>query len=523
MKCPKCGTDNEAGFRFCVKCGVTLDDLQNVNIDQLDMGGYYSEEDPVSGGFTFGSGTFKISDVPVNDESSDIYTAAELNDSDEDYDFSKYEDEPFIPKLDTGRVTLPEQSIAVRQAHMQNAHNGYTPQNGIPVQGLRQGMPNQGIVQGSPAQGGGMPSMSNQGLFQGMPNQGMMQGLQPKNGMQSIPNQGFVQGNMPSANQQMSTMQGLPPQSGMHTQNNNGNQMNSMPVYGQPMMYGQPQMMSYDQNGMPVYSQPMMYGQPQIVGYDQNGMPVYNQPMMYAQPPIIGYDQNGMPIYGQPMMYGQPNGEPEQAQTNQYAQTQPVPPPAEDKEKVKVPDDFWEFFDGGKATEHAEIDSSDDFFGKRSDEIEVRKRFEKKSDPYMNDTPLVDASKLRKNEPAKFNKMYMKSTGFVNADELEAKKENQHHDFMRSTKSVDASELRANSEHKAWNIMTKTDEVNADDLQAYKKKHKASLMAQADHAVEALPKKAKTYNDEIDAIELPEEMQAKKTKNTVKIPGLPEI
>jgi hypothetical protein len=106
---------------------------------------------------------------------------------------------------------------------------------------------------------------------------------------------------------------------------------------------------------------------------------------------------------------------------------------------------------------------------------------------------------------------------------LRQKKENQHHDFMRSTKSVDAGELRANSEHKAWNIMTKTDEVNADDLQAYKKKHKASLMAQADHAVEAIPKKAKTYNDEIDAIELPEEMQAKKTKNTVKIPGLPEI
>jgi hypothetical protein len=48
-------------------------------------------------------------------------------------------------------------------------------------------------------------------------------------------------------------------------------------------------------------------------------------------------------------------------------------------------------------------------------------------------------------------------------------------------------------------------------------------MAQADHAVEALPKKVKTYNDEIDAIELPEEMQAKKTKNTVEIPGLPEI
>ncbi len=50
-------------------------------------------------------------------------------------------------------------------------------------------------------------------------------------------------------------------------------------------------------------------------------------------------------------------------------------------------------------------------------------------------------------------------------------------------------------------------------------------MAQADHAVEALPKKKTTYVDEIDAIELPEHMQAKKTvkEKTPEIPGLPEI
>ena len=50
-----------------------------------------------------------------------------------------------------------------------------------------------------------------------------------------------------------------------------------------------------------------------------------------------------------------------------------------------------------------------------------------------------------------------------------------------------------------------------------------SIMAQADHAVEAMPKRAKTYNDEIDAIELPEEMKAKKTNNIAEIPGLPEF
>ena len=40
MKCPRCGTDNEAGFRFCVKCGVNLEDPQDINIEQVDMGGY---------------------------------------------------------------------------------------------------------------------------------------------------------------------------------------------------------------------------------------------------------------------------------------------------------------------------------------------------------------------------------------------------------------------------------------------------------------------------------------------------
>jgi len=128
-----------------------------------------------------------------------------------------------------------------------------------------------------------------------------------------------------------------------------------------------------------------------------------------------------------------------------------------------------------------------------------------------------------KNEPAKFNKMYMRSADVVNPNALESKKDAKHIDYMRSTKSVDASDLRANTEHKSWNIMTKAEEANYRDLQLNKSKHQSALMAQADHAVEAMPKKAKTYNDEIDAIELPEEMQAKKTKNTVEIPGLPEI
>ena len=447
MKCPRCGTDNEAGFRFCVKCGVNLEDPQDINIEQVDMGGYHSEEDPASGGYTFGSGTFTISDTPSRESSSDLYTADELNDSDEEFDFSSF-DEPFIPKLDTGRVTLPEQSRAVRQAQLNN-------------QGMMRPQNN-------------MHTASRQGMMNGMPPQGGMQGLPQQNGSQ---------------------------------------QMNGMPMYGQPMMYGQPQIVGYDQNGMPMYGQPMMYGQPQIIGYDQNGMPVYGQPMMYGQPQAPDTHE------GAPM--GQMAGM--QAAPLKPLKPIPPPPPAEDKEKVEVPDDFWEFFDGGKATEHAEVDSADDFFGKRGDEIEGMKRFEKKKDAYMNDTPLVDASKLRKNEPAKFNKFYMKAAGIADPDQLEAKKQEKHIDYMSATKDVDASKLRAHEKSKAWNIMNKADKANADELEANVTEHTEALMAQADHAVQAMPKKPKTYNDEIDAIELPESMKAKKTKKQVEIPGLPEI
>ncbi|WP_303824119.1 hypothetical protein [Ruminococcus flavefaciens] len=519
MKCPQCGTVNEAGFRFCVKCGVNLENPQDINIEQVDMGGYHSEEDSASGGFTLGSGTFTISDTPSRDSSSDLYTAAELNDTDEEFDFSSI-DEPFIPHLDTGRVTLPEQTKAVRQAQMQNA--GLRPQGGMagipPQQAMMQGLspqgamagipPQQGMMQGLPTQGAMAGIPPQQGMMQGLPPQGAMAGIPPQQGMmQGIPPQGAMAGIPP----QQGMMQGIPPQAG-------GAQMNGMPVYGQPMMYAQPQIIGYDQNGMPLYGQPMMYAQPQMLGYDQNGMPVYGQPVMFAQPQIIGYDQNGMPVYGQPVMYAQP-----QNTENTEPKPEAVAPPVEDKDKVEVPDDFWEFFDGGKATEHAEMDSADDFFGKRGDEIEGMKRFEKKNQAYMNDTPLVDASALKKNESDKYNKYFMRSAGTANADDLMAKQESLHLNYMGATKNVDASELRAKEERKAWNIMGAAKQANADDLEANSQTRAESIMAQADHAVEAMPKRAKTYNDEIDAIELPEEMKAKKTNNIAEIPGLPEF
>ncbi len=491
MKCPQCGTENQPKFKFCVKCGNNLENPQEINIEQVDLGGYHTEEEysSDSGGFKIGSGTFTISDNVPSDSSSDLYTADELNDSDDEYDFSSF-DEPFIPKLDTGRVSLP-QSAAEQPQPMSAQPNMY---------GYQQPMPGMPAAQPAPAPMG----------------QQMTGMMQPQ----------FV-----------------------------GYDQNGMPVYSQPqpMMYGQPQFVGYDQNGMPVYSQPqpMMYGQPQFVGYDQNGMPVYSQPqpMMYGQPQFIGYDQNGMPVYSQPqpMMYGQPMGEPVQNPYQmpypnmngmpQYGavqpQPQPVPQQPEADDRVDVPDDFWAFFDGGKATKRAE--QSDDFFGKNSGDMgsvsaegldmNRLKKFERKKVDYMSDTPLVDGSSLIPNTAAKFNKMYMRKTEVVNGEELGENVQEKVQDIMGVTDNVNADDLEAYERRKSGVSMKLADKADSEELEAYVHEHKEAIMAQADHAVEALPKKKTTYVDEIDAIVLPEYMQAKKTvtEEQPEIPGLTEF
>ena len=469
MICPQCGNENPPKLKFCVNCGMNLENPQEVNYEQVDMGGYHTEEEPNAGGFKFGSGTFTISDKAPTDSSSDLYTADELNSDEQEFDFSSF-DEPFIPKLDTERVTLPHSA----QPNPQNA----------PMQGMYGGYP------------------------QPMMNQPQMTGMPQMNGMP-----------------QMSQVGGIP-QSG-----------------AQPQMNGaQPQIIGYDQNGMPIYGQPqpMMYAQPQIIGYDQNGMPIYGQaqPIMYAQPQML--NENGEPVpapYPQPMPYGgiapvQPAGMPP------YGAPAPQPQqpqqPQQDKERVDVPDDFWEFFDGGKSTKHAE-DTMDDFFGKHSNDMGGvsanggdmgrLKKFEKKRVDYMGDTPLVDASKLIPNTAGKFNKMYMRKTDSVNAEDLEAKVQTKTQDIMRVTKEVDANKLNSYEHIKSRVTMNAAGEANADDLEAYVHEHKEAIMSQNVEAVEALPKKKSTYNDEIDAIELPDYMQARKTvkDDEPEIPGLPEI
>ncbi len=514
MICPQCGNDNPSKLKFCVKCGMNLENPSEVNYEQVDMGGYHAEEDSDSGKFSLGSGTFTISDnAQVSNMSSDLYTAEELNDDDEEFDFSSF-DEPFIPKLDTDRLSLPGAS-------------SMRPAAGAPQMG---GMPQQNMA-GAP-QMGGMPQ-------QNMPGAPQMSGMPQQNGM-------------PFYGQPM-----MYPQPQIV-----GYDQNGMPVYSQPAMYPQPQIVGYDQNGMPVYGQPMMYPQPQIVGYDQNGMPIYGQPAMYPQPQIVGYDQNGMPIYGQPAMYAQPamppqpdpmshmGGMPQQPaagvpqmggvpqmsgipQMNSIPQMGGIPPygaaqqspQKKDSGRVDVPDDFWKFFDGGKSRS-PEKDSDNDFFGRTGNEFtDASARKKSANKQYMSDTPLVDADKLSPNTSSKYNSLLMRKTDVVNADDLEAHDDTKKQDIMGVTREVDAELLNSYEHFKSRISMGDAGEADAENLEAYVPEHQEAIMSQDIDAVEALPKKKTTYNDEIDSIELPEHMQARKTTavETPEIPGLPEM
>ena len=470
MICPQCGNDNPSKLKFCVKCGMNLENPSEVNYEQVDMGGYHAEEDSDSGKFSLGSGTFTISDnAQVSNMSSDLYTAEELNDDDEEFDFSSF-DEPFIPKLDTDRLSLPGAS-------------SMRPAAGAPQVG---GMPQQNMT--------GAPQMG------GMPQQNMA---------------------------------GAPQMGGMP-------QQNGMPFYGQPMMYPQPQIVGYDQNGMPIYGQPMMYPQPQIVGYDQNGMPVYGQPAMYAQPamppqPDPMAHMGGMPqqpaagvpqMGGVPQMSGIPqmNSIPQMGGIPPYGAAQQSPQ-QKDSGRVDVPDDFWKFFDGGKS-HSPEKDSDNDFFGRTGNEFtDASARKKSANKHYMSDTPLVDADKLSPNTSSKYNSLLMRKTDVVNADDLEAHDDTKKQDIMGVTREVDAERLNSYEHFKSRISMGDAGEADAENLEAYVPEHQEAIMSQNIDAVEALPKKKTTYNDEIDSIELPEHMQARKTTavETPEIPGLPEM
>ncbi len=523
MICPKCGTDNEPSFKFCVKCGSNLEDPDEINIEQVDMGGYRSEEDYDSdkNSFKISSGTFTINDNAPS-QSHGMFTADELNDTDEEFDFSSI-DEPYTSQTGGEGTTAPDTGI------------------NQPVRGFQQGT--------------------------AMPRQPMA-GMQPMNNMGAMPQQPVGMG-MPAGNQ-------MPQQSvQMQAQNPPGANayMNPMyagqpPVYGQPPVMPQPQIIGYDQSGMPIYSQPqpMMYAQPQVIGYDQNGMPIYGQPpqpMMYAQPQVIGYDQNGMPIYGQPAVYNrQPlyneKGEPvSPAPMNAGPMGanpgMPAPgaygatPPAQNAPGPKAHENggnaggsakskFWDDL----YADDEDDDSRDDFFSKPAHhrpgddmgsvsaegmDMSRLNRREHKKVSYMGDTPNVNAADLRPNDNDRINKLYMRGTGVreVNADDLRENPAPYKFNYMSATQEVDAGRLEANEHKKSRVTMKFAGEANPDELETFERKHTASIMDQDLKPVEALPKKKSDTNDEIDKIELPEYMQARKTSNSDKEPEIPEI
>ena len=499
MVCSACGTENENGFKFCVKCGNNMENPSEVNYEAVDRGNYHAEEEfnENSGGFTMGEGTFVIRDTAPAESKKKMYTSDELNQSDEEFDFSVYDDPAMAP--------LP------------------VPQPPQPVQ-PQQPMYSQGAAYGQPP--------ANPYMQQMQPMQQPMMYAQP----QII---GYDQNGMPLYGQ---------PQPMMYVQPQIiGYDQNGMPLYGQPqpMMYAQPQIIGYDQNGMPLYGQPQMQAQPQIIGYDQNGMPLYGQPqmqpMMYAQPQIIGYDQNGMPLYGQPQiqpMGGMPmQGIPQQQMQPQLQAAQPEPVKEVEPEKDEK-QAFWDFFDEGskKAVSH---EKENDFFGKAEPDPIIpedpfadidnrrKKRLQEKmkSDGVMGDMPVVDGSKLEKNDSSKINNLYMRQVKESASDDLTVSSGKHKHRAMEETREVDASLLSENLNVKSRVSMGYTDSVDANDIEEAVHEHREAIMSQDIQAVEAMPKKKNPYESELDKIELPEYMQAKKTsrEKTVEIPSLPEM
>ncbi len=473
MKCPNCGTENEvtSNRKFCVKCGTNLINPDEINIEQVDFGGYHNEENKEN--FKISQGTFKINDR-IPQTASMFVSSEELNQSYDDFD-----DEPYIPQLDSERVKLPEQ-----------------PEN-PPVQPELQS-----------------PVPNNNNMYPQQPN-------------------------------------------GMYPQGMNNPYMQNMYGYGQPMM--QPQFVGYDANGMPVYAQVMMM--PQFVGYDMNGMPIYMPMPVYPQ---NMQNPQGFPNV-QPMQpnmqnpQGFPNVPPVQPNMQNpqgFPNIQPMQPNmqnpqnlhnhnndiAEPKEQEK--ESLWSDFleeDVKKSAPNNQpkkVSSDDDFFSnpQRSnnnmggvsaeglDFSKLERHKKEKKNKYMSSAPEADASCLSPNVN-RGNGKYMKDTAIVNPDELEQHVTKKPKTKMKASLEVNADELEQFVRKSPEVIMNSTQKADASELKAYKHEHVEAIMQGADKAVEAMPKK-KVYVDELEQIELPVYMKAKKSKANEsgnEIPSLPDI
>lgn len=256
----------------------------------------------------------------------------------------------------------------------------------------------------------------------------------------------------------------------------------------------------YNSNAPPVYP-------PQFIGYDQNGFPIY------AQPQFVGYDQNGFPVYTQQPIYNTPYQQSINNSVPIISTNTPQSVPVEHKEVDEATEKFIDFIkdDENNSTEPVK----DDFFGKSSDISSVDvpiidvgniKKRERKKTVYMTDVEIKDTKELVPNTSSKFNQKYMKQAGVSNSNDLGEKKSFGKKVSMGQTKNVDAGMLSPKTTFKSRIKMGDAGQANPDNLESYTPAHKKYTMTEADHAVEALPKKKK-YVDELDLIELPPYMK----------------
>ena len=506
MDCPACRTSNASGLKYCIRCGRNLENSQEANYEKVGMSGYHTEEEYLQekNEFKIAGSTFTINDKSYI--SSELFTLNELNALDET-DFGE-RDEALISKPYADKLSDRNMSVSIDDIKSEYVNNEKELDFG----------------------GRDEPLVSNPYTDSFSGKTQSARDMQSNYIKQSENELDFGGRDKPLVSQPVSVQQ--------------NNVVNSYPLPSPPYMsadprfnqiYGVPavnevlpQIIGYDPNGMPIYTQPAVtYAPPQIIGYDPNGMPIYAQsPVTYAPPQIMGYDPSSMPIYAQqPVLYQQPSMPQFQPVSEQLPKNQNA-----DSVSNDISDKFRDFIDDGKNRKKPE----NDFFGKSSDMGDVsvagldvgslKKRDNKKKN-YMNETPLVNADGLVPNNASKFNKMYMKQTEKVNAENLEEKKTYGANHIMRTTKAVDANRLNAKKSYKSYMTMSGAGEADASELEAYVPKAKKAIMAEADHAVEAIPKKKPKYIDELDKIELPEYMQAKKTvkNDTPEIPGLPEL
>lgn len=472
MICPKCGTDNKKGFTFCVACGHNLNDLSDININQLgqlSQRGYRSEND--GSNFTIGSGTFIINDKAPETKSS-LFTADELNESYDDYN------EPYIPQLNTEHIIVPDTSAPMQQQfHQQPAVNQFH-NSQYPSQ-----------------------QYNNQNNYSNFtPN---YQTGGPQVNKPQMINQQF-----PNPHQQVQNI---------------------------------PQPAPYPQNNM--YANQAPTEQSQLIGYDLNGMPIY-APQSCVQQKLIGYDLNGMPIYASvmtnfpqqnPNMFMQNEAYPQQVPNNMgisqgSAPHQMVQPAQFQQNQANTPtyNDYEDDDDDGDFFNRPASGKSGDMNNVSSDEMDfslLEKRFKRKTNHYMTTAPQANAEDLSPNVPADKNRIYMKATDIVDADDLEENVIERSKVKMHVTDTANADDLEEYIKKPNRVVMRHADTANADELESYEHEHVEALMSNADHPVEAMPKK-KEVIDEIDAIVIPEYMQAKKTVRTQEEevpPSIPEL